>query len=184
MKLKLSTALVLLCFIFIGCAITPNRQAIGTTYTSDVPPLEVEFAYQISNVKNSGNDKLLTLYTTEVRDVWVELYKINVIDNKVDYFYSLERIAHNNNFQYFGPIYFEEHQWVKVADVTDKGWLMCGYLTRKDKWMIFIHNSYELDDAGIERYREYQRTLKLSESDRQFIDKQFANLNKAIVSIK
>ena len=37
---------------FCGCATTSVREAVGTKYTSDIPPLKIEFAYNIANVKN------------------------------------------------------------------------------------------------------------------------------------
>ena len=184
MKLRLSVILALVCIFTIGCQSTPIRQAVGTKYTSDYPPLEVEFAYRIGNVKDKADDKLISLHTGEVRDIWVELIRIHANDNQIDYFYSLQNIASSRNFKYFGPVYFEEHQWAKVSKVNDGGWLMCGFFTRKDKWLIFIHNSAKLTNLEMERYHEYQRTLKLSETDKLFIDKLFAELDKAIISIR
>ncbi len=184
MRLSYTAVYVLIGMVIYGCAATPVREAIGTKYTSSIPPLEIEFAYKIGQVKNRGNDKFLTLYTTEVRNVYVELDQLRVNDNQVDYYYSLQTIVKNNNIQYFGPIYFNGHEWAKVADVNDSGRLVCGYTTRKDKWMIFIHNAYELDAEGMERYRKYQKTLQLDEKDKQLIDKLFADLDKAIISIR
>lgn len=80
MRLMLSGALVLVQLFIFSCGVTPNRQAIGTKYTSDIPPLEVEFAYKIGNVTNKRGSKYITLYSTEVRNVWVEIENIGPND--------------------------------------------------------------------------------------------------------
>ena len=144
----------------------------------------MEFAYKIGDVKNKKDSKFLTLYTTEVRNIWIELHRLKVKTHPTGGFTSLQEIVKNDKFQYFGPVYFENHQWAKVANITDEDWLVCGYMTIKNNWMIFIHNSYELDAEGIKRYREYQRTYLLNETDRNFIEKLFADLDKAIILIR
>lgn len=184
MRFMLSGALVLIQLFIFGCAATPNRQAIGTKYTSDIPPLEVEFAYKIGNVENKRDSKFITLYTTEVRNIWVEIERIGLTDSRSVNYHSFEKIADYNNFIIYEPIYFENHKWAKVSNVTENGYLVCGYMTRKDKWMIFIHNSYKLDKIGVERYRGYGQISDISESDKQFIENLFVDLDKAIISIR
>lgn len=184
LKLKWYALLALICFVAVGCGSNPIRRIEGKRYASDIPPLEIDFSYQIVHVKERGNDRRLTLNTTEVRDIYVGLDHIQVVDHKIDFFYSVERIVKNNNFKFYGPVYFNDHQWAKVSKVNDNGWLMCGYFTRKDKWIIFVHNSARLTNTEMERYTEYQRTLKLDDTDKQFIEKLFAELDKGITSIR
>ena len=169
MKLKLSVILALTCLATISCSSTPIRQASGTRYTSKIPPLDVEFAYRIGDVQDYGNDKYLDLSTTDVRGIWVDLIHLQVNDNQIDYFYSLQNIVNNYNFKHFGLVYFNNHQWAKVVKYNDEGWLMCGFFTRKDKWLIFIHNSARLTNAELQRYREYQKTLKLVPSRESYV---------------
>ena len=67
-------------FVLCGCAAAPVREAVGTKYTSDIPPLEIEFAYKIGNVKNHGNDKFITLYTHKFHSVIISFFsKLNLI---------------------------------------------------------------------------------------------------------
>lgn len=60
---------------------------------------------------------------------------------------------------------------------------MCGYITRKDRWMIFIHNSTPLTNTELRSYREYQKTLKLSDTEKKLFALMFENLDQAIASI-
>jgi hypothetical protein len=181
---KAIVALCLSLFLGAGCTTAPVRQAIGRKYVSSLPPLEVEFAYAIGNVENNDNDKLITLYTTEVKPVWVEVDPILVPTHQPISYFSLENIAKNIGFKYLETIYFSDHQWVKVAHLNKRNFVMCGYLTRKDDWMIFIHNSEKLDAEGIRRYQNYQRTLTLTDADMAVINKMFENLDRAIAAIR
>ncbi len=184
MRMTITSVYVLIGLAFYGCATTSVREAVGTKYTSDIPPLKIEFAYNIANAQNKGNDKLIHFYSNKVRDVYVELYRLKVNDNNIDYYYSVQGIASNLGYHYHGPVYFDDHQWAKVTKVNEDGWLMCGFITRKDKWLLFIHNSAKLTRLEMERYQEYRSTLKFAEQDKRFIDILFADLNKTIIAIQ
>ena len=83
-----------------------------------------------------------------------------------------------------GAAYFNQHRWVKVAKENGRGYLMCGYLTRKDKWIIFIHNVIPLTSSELESYRLYQKTLQLSETEKRLINMLFEDLDEVIVCIQ
>ncbi len=183
MRLRILVICTVFCLTSLGCATHPVRSASGKKYTSDIPSLEVDFASPIRHQKDVGRDKRIQFANREIKPVWIELDYIRARDKQIDYFYSLEQIASNSDFCLLGTAHFDEHKWVKVAKENGRGYLMCGYLTRKDKWIIFIHNATPLTNSELESYRQYQKTLQLSETEKRLIDMLFENLDEAIVSI-
>ena len=183
MRLRIIAICVLFYLMSFGCATHPVRKASGKKYTSDIPSLQIDFASHIKNQKDFGRDKVIQFANREFKPVWVEFDYIRARDKQIDYFYSLEQIASNGDFCFLGTAYFDEHKWVKVAKENGRGYLMCGYMTRKDKWIIFIHNATPLTNSELASYRLYQKTLQLSETEKKLIDMLFRNLNEVIVSI-
>jgi hypothetical protein len=171
-------------FLAAGCASAHLREASGKKYTSSIPPLEVEFAYHIKQDYDHGRDIQIEFANREVKPIWVELEYLNTRAQKIEHFYSLKQIASNLHFCFLEEVYFNGHKWVKVAKENGKGYLMCGYMTRKDKWMIFIHNYTPLTSSELDSYREYQKTLKLSQADEKLINMLFDNLDRSIISIQ
>ena len=184
MLLRMIAVCTLFCLMNVGCAANPVREATGKTYTSDIPSLQVDFAYHIEQEKDYGRDKWIKFANREIKPVWVELSYITARDKQIDYFYSLEQIASNGGFCFLGATYFDKRKWIKIAKENGRGYMMCGYMTRKDKWIIFIHNATPLTNSELESYRRYQKTLQLSETDRRLIDMLFNNLDEVIVSIR
>lgn len=175
---------LLVWLIMTSCGTAPVRKVVENKYISEVPPLEGEFQYEIRGVKEYGQDKQFLFYTSAVNPVYVEISRPHVYTGNIDYYYSLETIASNQHYYFMGPKYIDDHKWAKVTKVNDNGWLMCGYMTRKDHWFIFIHNSIRLDSDGMKRYEEYQKTLKPSDKDIAFLDQMFDDLNKSTVIIR
>jgi hypothetical protein len=183
MRLRILAICTIFCLTSLGCATHANRKASAKNYTSDIPSLKVDFASHIRDQKDFGRDKWIQFSNRRFKPVWVELDYIRSRDKQIDYFYSLEQIASNGDFCFLGTAHFSGHKWVKVAKENDRGYLMCGYLTRKDKWIIFIHNATPLTNSELESYRRYQKTLQLSETEQKLIDLLFNNLDEVIVSI-
>ncbi len=174
---------VFLISMTVGCAMSPVREAKDRQYTSDTPPLELTFAYYIDQDRDHGRNKQIIFTSKEAKPIWVELYKWNVPDHRIDYFNSLEQIAFESNFILLGDTRFNGKRWVKVAKKNGSHYLMCGYMTRKGKWLIFVHNYTPLTNSEQKSFQKYQKTLKLADTEKKLIDLLFANLEKTIVSI-
>jgi len=166
-----------------GCANTIVREAVDNAYTSNIPPLKVEFVNNIDQSHDHKDTKLITFRDKKIKPIWIELYHFNLRKQQIDHFYSLEQIATNSNFRVLGSVYFNNHRWVKFAKVNGKGHLVCGFMTRKDMWMMFIYNSTQLTSLEMKSYREYQKTLNVSETEKKLFDLMFTNLDRAISAI-
>ncbi len=177
------TVLGLICCLVSACAAMPESKVVDKHFLSEVPPLDIEFAYEIHVVEENGRSKEFIFNSNEIRPVVVEIVRLTLTPRRVDYYYSLETIASNHQFYYMGAKYLAGHKWAKVEKLNDNGWLICGYMTRKDQWLIFIHNYRKLPADGIKSYEMYKKTLKPSEGDLAYFNQKFDDLNKSTTII-
>lgn len=178
--------LVFIFFVLVtgsSCTITPTRLVEDTRYSSDLPPLNIEFAHEIDSLDENGNQAIFTFVDKEQPAV-LEYHLIQVLDNKIDYYYSLEHIALNSNYLFLGNTSFNGQQWARVASVSNNVFWTAGYLTRKEKWLIYLFTYYEMTDLEIERSLEYKKTTTLLDVDRDLIEGLFDELDGLILSVK
>ena len=157
MRLKV---IILLCFAFVlqSCATKAIRKVDGNSFISEDPSLHIKFSSEILDVEEKGQIRIFKFKKFDVRPVVIEIRRATLSPRRVDYYYSLETIASNANMEFMGQKYFNGHKWVRVAKVNEEGTLLCGYLSRKGHWLIYVFNFERLDERDLERYKEFRKT--------------------------
>ena len=154
-----------------GCAALPKTEVTDSLFVSESPKVKVDINMTVYGSGKKGN----TCYWDGGPDggVAINIYKNRTLENKIDYYYSLEHIVKNANGIDLGSAYFNDHKWLKHASFNSRGYLQTGYYTRKRHHFIRVFRYIKLNSENLNEVGKYRKDHNLTVKQREMLNEAF-----------